>query len=160
MLVTLTCLPAQCEPKGKPDGRQPRSIKEHRQIPCGDAYILIEETAKVGGPPLWFWSAISTARTRPTQEYDRVVLAMACGTPEQWKGFNADWNDLLEHYPAPPLHTKQAVSLKGEFSPENQWDRDRVDDFIISAVKVIRKHMGILAPGVGPARYHVYDHAG
>jgi hypothetical protein len=86
---------------------------------------------------------------KPTQEYGWVVLAMACGTPEQWKGFNADWNDLLEHYPAPPLHTKQAVSLKGEFSPENGWDRDRVDDFIISAVKVIRKHMGILSPELG-----------
>jgi hypothetical protein len=86
---------------------------------------------------------------KPTEEYDRVVLAMACGTPEQWKGFNADWHDLLKNYSAPPLHTKQAVSLKGEFSPENGWDRGRVDDFVISAVKVIRKHMGLLSSELG-----------
>jgi hypothetical protein len=83
---------------------------------------------------------------KPTEEYDRVVLAMACGTPDQWKGFNADWNATRDHYSAPPLHTTDAASLSGDF---RRWDDNRVDDFITSAVKVIRRHMGILSPESG-----------
>jgi hypothetical protein len=52
---------------------------------------LIEERAKVGeGRP--YGSGVLECyfdgANKPTQEYDRVVLAMAHGTPEQWKGFN------------------------------------------------------------------------
>jgi hypothetical protein len=46
---------------------------------------------------------------KPTPEHDRVVLATACGKSEQWQGFASAWNDLLKHFPAPPLHTKEAA---------------------------------------------------
>jgi hypothetical protein len=61
---------------------------------------------------------------KPAQEYD---LAMACGMPKQWRSFNAGWNDLLEHYPAPPLHTTYAATLNGDFCRQDGWDHDRVD---------------------------------
>jgi hypothetical protein len=86
---------------------------------------------------------------KPTVEYDRVVLAMACGSPEQWKAFNADWEAMREQHAAPPLHTKEAASLGGPFSRRYGWDENRVDDYIISAVKVIRRHLGIVAPERG-----------
>jgi hypothetical protein len=77
---------------------------------------------------------------------------MACGTPEQWKSFNAGWNDLLEHYPAPPLHTTYAATLNGDFCRQDGWNHDRVDDFILNAVGVIAKHIAIPLPDV-PGKY-------
>jgi hypothetical protein len=86
---------------------------------------------------------------KPTAEYDRVVLAMVCGTPDQWKSFNADWKALREQHSAPPLHTTDAASLSGDFRRNKGWNETRVDDFIIGAVKVIRKHLGVLSPEMG-----------
>jgi hypothetical protein len=86
---------------------------------------------------------------KPTPEHERVVLATACGTPGEWQGFNAHWEDMLEHFPAPPLHTKQAVSLNGDFSPDRGWDRHSVDDFISDAVKVIDTHIARPLPASG-----------
>lgn len=82
---------------------------------------------------------------KPTPEHDRVVLAAACGTTEQWQGFNAAWNDLLDHFPAPPLHTKDAAALKRDFSREG-WDHDVVDDFISEAVRIVEKHIAYQLP--------------
>jgi hypothetical protein len=81
---------------------------------------------------------------------------VACGTPEQWKSFNAGWNDLLEHYPAPPLHTTYAATLNGDFRRQDGWDHDRVDDFIHNAVGVIAKHVAIpIYPGKYVSGLHV-----
>jgi hypothetical protein len=79
---------------------------------------------------------------------DQAVLAMACGTPAEWASFNADWNDLLQHYPAPPLHTTDAVSLKRNFSADKGWDRENVNDFISNGVKLIGKHIARPIPSV------------
>jgi hypothetical protein len=89
------------------------------------------------------------AANKPTLEYDRVVLATVCGTPEQWKSLNADWDTLLDQHSAPPLHTIDAASLSKKFRRERGWNDTRVDDFIIDAVKVIRKHLRILSPQLG-----------
>jgi hypothetical protein len=82
---------------------------------------------------------------KPTAEHDRVILATACGKPEQWQAFNEAWNDLLEHFPAPPLHTTDAVALRKDFHREG-WDHDVVDDFISDAVRVIENHIAYLLP--------------
>jgi hypothetical protein len=69
--------------------------------------------------------------------------------PGQWAKFNDDWNDLLHNYPAPPVHTTDAVSLKKEFSPEKNWDRENVNEFIGYTVKLIDKHISRPVPNAG-----------
>jgi hypothetical protein len=101
---------------------------------------------------LWAWvgsmvlECYFDGANKPTPEHDRVVLATACGKSEQWQGFASAWNDLLKHFPAPPLHTKEAASLRGDFSREHGWDHDSVDDFISEAVRIIEKHIAYQLP--------------
>ena len=78
---------------------------------------------------------------KATEEFNRVVLAMACGAPDQWRDFNADWDALRQQHSAPPLHTTDAAALGGKFCRKYGWDDRRVDDYIIGAVKVIRRYL-------------------
>ena len=82
--------------------------------------------------------------------YDRVVLASASGTTEQWDAFQADWRKMLgQHNNAPYLHTTDAISLQDPFSKKNGWDVDCVDALILDCVRVIKRHVAMpsLVPG-------------
>jgi hypothetical protein len=75
---------------------------------------------------------------------DRIVIAMACGTSEQWDSFSSRWSEVLGDHQAEFLHTTDAVALQGEFSIENGWDEPSVNSFIEDCVRVIGDHIGTL----------------
>ena len=76
--------------------------------------------------------------------YDRVVLATACGTTEQWDAFQEDWIKVLgQHNNVPYLHTTDAAHLQGLFSTRKGWDNNSVDDLILDSVRVIRRHVAM-----------------
>lgn len=76
-------------------------------------------------------------------QYDRISIAVVCGTANQWKRFNTDWKRVLFRHEAAFLHTTDAVSLKNEFVQENGWDYQQVNDFIGDCVTVVEKHIAI-----------------
>jgi hypothetical protein len=76
-------------------------------------------------------------------QYDRVTLAVVCGTSNQWKRFNIDWKKTLYQHQSPPLHTTDAVSLQNEFCVERGWDNQRVDTLIDSCIDVIERHIAL-----------------
>ena len=55
-------------------------------------------------------------------QYDRISIAVVCGTAKQWRRFNTDWGKVLFKHDADFLHTTDAVSLQNEFAQENGWD--------------------------------------
>lgn len=73
--------------------------------------------------------------------YDRVTLAAACGTNDQWCALESAWKEVLAKHKAPPLHTTDAIGLHAEFSAEKGWDHNRVDNFVSDCVGVVEKHM-------------------
>jgi hypothetical protein len=82
--------------------------------------------------------------------HDRIVLAAASGTSDQWDAFQADWSEVLRrHRNTPYLHTTDAISLRGLFDREKGWDNGAVDDLILDCVRVTRKHLAMpsLIPG-------------
>jgi hypothetical protein len=72
---------------------------------------------------------------------DRIVIATACGTADQWNDFQSAWNKVLTDHEAPFLHTTDAVSLQDHFSKEKGWDKSSVDAFIEDCVSVIRDNL-------------------
>ena len=54
-------------------------------------------------------------------QYDRITIATACGTNDQWKSFTEDWKLVLDKNDAPFLHTTDAVSLQKTFSKDKGW---------------------------------------
>jgi hypothetical protein len=96
--------------------------------------------------------------------YDRVVLAAACGTTEQWEAFQEDWRKVLgQHNNVPYLHTTDAAHLQGSFSKRKGWDDDSVDDLILDCVRVIKRHLampsfvsGELRPGLRVVTMTIY----
>lgn len=81
-----------------------------------------------------------------SQQYDRVTLATACGTLEQWEAFDSAWNEVLRTHNAPFLHTTDAVSLQQEFSRKEGWSRESVDFLISDCVAVIGEHLSTPGP--------------
>jgi hypothetical protein len=80
-------------------------------------------------------------------QYDRVTLATACGTSEQWNVFTSDWDKVLtKHNNTAFLHTTDAVSLQREFSKDNGWSKESVDALISDCVSVIAEHISIPGP--------------
>ncbi len=76
-----------------------------------------------------------------SRQYDRITLATACGTSEQWSALELSWNEVLRKHNAAFLHTTDAVSLQREFSRENGWSKESVDFFILDCVSVIAEHL-------------------
>jgi hypothetical protein len=74
-------------------------------------------------------------------KYDRVTLATACGTCEEWTALESAWKDVLLFHKSPPLHTTDAIGLYKEFSPEKGWDADKVDSLISDCVGVVEQHL-------------------
>lgn len=79
-------------------------------------------------------------------QYDRITLATACGTSDQWHEFGSSWSAVLAKHEAPFLHTTDAVSLQKEFSKVNGWDKDSVDSFLSDCVEVIAGHLSVPSP--------------
>lgn len=76
---------------------------------------------------------------------DRITLAMACGTCEEWDDAESNWRKVLSDHKAPFLHTTNAVCLQKEFSKDKGWNGDKVNAFISDCVNVI-EHC-LLEPG-------------
>lgn len=78
-------------------------------------------------------------------QYDRITLATALGTCEQWSALEWSWKEVIENHKAQFLHTTNAIGLKKEFAKEKGWDDGRVDSLISDCVNVIDQH--IVEPG-------------
>ena len=78
-----------------------------------------------------------------SSQYDQITLATVCGTNQEWRPFEEDWKAVLRKHNAPFLHTTDAVSLNGEFSKGNGWDKASVDSFISDCVKTVGEHIAI-----------------
>jgi hypothetical protein len=61
------------------------------------------------------------------------------GDSVEWKAFDRKWQEILKDCKAAFLHTKDAVALKRPFSPEEGWDRNRVDAFLADCVTVLEQ---------------------
>jgi len=79
-------------------------------------------------------------------QYDRLTLATACGTSEQWGVFTSEWNKVLIKHKAAFLHTTDAVSLQQDFSRDRGWSRESVDALILDCVGVIAEHISLPGP--------------
>jgi hypothetical protein len=80
-----------------------------------------------------------------SRRYDRITLATALGTSEQWCDLESAWKGVLDSHGADFLHTTNAVCLQKEFSKNKGWTDDRVNDLISDCVNVIEQH--IVVPG-------------
>jgi len=78
-----------------------------------------------------------------SRRYDRISLATACGTCEQWAVLEREWRAVLNKHGAPFLHTTDAVGLRKEFSKDKGWNDAKVDGFISDCVKVIDNHLAV-----------------
>jgi hypothetical protein len=112
---------------------------------------LLEELSPLNPPPKEHWLValkgyFDGGNQVDSTQYDRITLAVACGTGEQWTPCESAWNTVREEHKAPPLHTTDAIGLNKEFSRKKGWDHDKVDLFIDDCVNVIEKH--IVVPGV------------
>lgn len=87
-----------------------------------------------------------------SRQYDRITLAAALGTPEQWYGLELAWRGVLDSHEAEFLHTTNAISLQKEFSKSKGWSDNRVDAFISDCVDVVEQHM------LEPGRLFISDH--
>jgi hypothetical protein len=83
------------------------------------------------------------------KQFDRVVLAAALGTSEQWDAFQEDWKKTLDQHNVPFLHTTDALTLNGPFSLKDGWTDNSVDNVILNCVRVIKRHIAMpsLVPG-------------
>jgi hypothetical protein len=85
------------------------------------------------------------------KQYDRITLATAAGTCDEWRGLESAWNEALVRHGAKFLHTTDAIGLQKEFSKKKGWTDDRVDKLISDCVNVVAQHMvipgKILVPG-------------
>jgi hypothetical protein len=72
-----------------------------------------------------------------TADNDRVTLACACGTSEQWEPVESAWKRVIAEHKAPPLHTTDANALQKEFGTEKGWNNEKVDAYISACVDVI-----------------------
>jgi hypothetical protein len=72
-----------------------------------------------------------------TADNDRVTLACACGTCEEWEPVELAWKRVISEHQAPPLHTTDAIALQKEFSREKGWNNEKVDAYISACVDVI-----------------------
>ena len=75
--------------------------------------------------------------------YDRVTLAAALGTIEQWTPLESAWEEVRLAHEAPPLHTTDAIGLHKDFSKKKGWDNRKVDNFISACIDVIEQHIVI-----------------
>jgi hypothetical protein len=57
--------------------------------------------------------------------HDRVTLAIACGTCEEWDAAESAWKRVLTDQNAPSLPTTDVVRLKKGFSKNEGWGRGR-----------------------------------
>ena len=55
--------------------------------------------------------------------YDRVTLAVALGTVEQWTPLESAWEKVRLVHEAPPLHTTDAIGLHKDFSKNKGCQR-------------------------------------
>jgi hypothetical protein len=90
------------------------------------------------------------------KRFDRISLAAVCGTRNQWKRFETDWNKVLYLHKAEFLHTTDAISLNNSFSVEKGWSKKRVDLLIDDCVSVLKKHMEIPPDRQGPVRPGIF----
>ncbi len=72
-----------------------------------------------------------------TADNDRVTLACACGTCEEWEPVESAWKVVLADHKADFLHTTDAVALQKKFAREKGWNNDKVNDFISVCVDVL-----------------------
>lgn len=84
-----------------------------------------------------------------SSEYDRISIAVVCGTRTQWRRFDTAWEKVLYKHHADYLHTTDAVSLQHDFAKEKGWNNARVDSFIGDCVTVVGKHIAIPSPEPG-----------
>ncbi|MBZ5609358.1 MAG: hypothetical protein LAP38_13930 [Acidobacteriia bacterium] len=77
--------------------------------------------------------------TADAQKHKVITLAEFSGFPKDWKKFDKLWKSTLRKYHAPWLHTTDAISLQGPFSPQKGWDSQTVERFIEGCVSVIEK---------------------
>jgi len=85
-----------------------------------------------------------------SRQYDRVTLALACGTCEQWTPFESEWRNTLASRGASLLHTTNAVCIQKEFSQDKGWDDAKVDGLIDGCVSVIERHICVPTEGQVP----------
>jgi hypothetical protein len=78
-------------------------------------------------------------------QYDRIALATACGTIEEWTAFESAWKENLAVHHAPFLHVTDAIGLQKTFSKQKGWNYSKVDTFICDCVSIIEQHM--VVPG-------------
>jgi hypothetical protein len=72
-----------------------------------------------------------------TANNDRITLACACGTCEEWEPVESAWKQVIAEHNAPPLHTTNANALQKEFGREKGWNNKKVDAYISACVDVI-----------------------
>jgi hypothetical protein len=80
-----------------------------------------------------------------SRSYDRISIALTCGTCEQWTALELAWKDVLAAHGAPFLHTTNAVSLKKEFSRTKGWSDNKVNVLVSDCVDVIANHFYVPA---------------
>jgi hypothetical protein len=86
-------------------------------------------------------------------EYDRITLALVCGSPNQWKRFEVAWGKILYKHRTPYLHTTDAVTRKGEVFSD--WTDDRTDLLITDCVKTIETHIHKNGRGLYPVTFTI-----
>jgi hypothetical protein len=72
-----------------------------------------------------------------TADNDRVTLACACGTCEEWEPVESAWKQVIAKHEAPPLHTTDANALQKDFDEKKGWSNKKVDAYISDCVDVI-----------------------
>jgi len=78
-----------------------------------------------------------------SRRYDRITLATACGTGDQWHDLESAWKEILVTHKAPFLHTTNSVCLQKEFSKDKGWNHGKVDRFISDCVGAIEHHLSV-----------------
>ncbi len=76
-----------------------------------------------------------------------VAVGGYVSTQPRWDDFQRDWKRLLDEEQIRVFHTTDLLSLRGEFTSANGWNRARAMDVLNRADDIIEKHVmfGIVA---------------
>lgn len=81
-----------------------------------------------------------------------IYMGCVLARGDQWKGFNADWKQVLDDYGVPYAHGSEMLHRKG---PYKDWDSGRVNEFGFKLEKLYHKHL--YAGAVALMRKDDYD---
>jgi hypothetical protein len=81
-----------------------------------------------------------------------IYMGCVLARGDQWKGFDADWKQVLDDYGVPYAHGSEMLHRKG---PYKDWDSGRVNEFGFKLEKLYHKHL--YAGAVALMRKDDYD---